>query len=171
VQTQIVLAIIGAVIMLVVGASLARAFAVVGVASLIRYRSKIDDPKDAVVMLSALAVGLASGCGVLALAVFATAFTVAVLYVIEGLEPQTRTFDLTVKLGEKTGDLRPKIEGILRRVAARFELRGSSDGEVSYLVTTPQSMQTDRVSDRLTALAPEGKGGVEWKEKSKARQP
>jgi hypothetical protein len=78
---------------------------------------------------------------------------------------------LTVKLGEKTGDLRPKIEGILRRVAARFELRGSSDGEVSYLVTTPQSMQTDRVSDRLTALAPEGKGGVEWKEKSKARQP
>jgi uncharacterized membrane protein YhiD involved in acid resistance len=120
-------------------------------------------------MLAALAVGLASGSGVLALAAFTTAFTVAVLWVLEGFESQTRTFDLTVKLGEKTGDLRPRIEGILRKVAARFELRGSSDGEVSYLVTTPQGLQTDRVSDRLTALAPEGKGGVEWKEKSKAK--
>jgi hypothetical protein len=63
IQTQIILAVIGAVIMLVVGASLARAFGIVGAASLIRYRSKIDDPKDAVVMLAALAVGLASGVG------------------------------------------------------------------------------------------------------------
>ena len=39
------------VVMLIVGASLARAFGIVGVASLIRYRAKIDDPKDAVVML------------------------------------------------------------------------------------------------------------------------
>ena len=67
VQTQIILAVVGAIIMLVVGASLARAFGIVGVASLIRYRSKIDDPKDAVVMLCALAVGLASGVGLYAL--------------------------------------------------------------------------------------------------------
>ena len=55
--------------MLVVGASLARAFGIVGAANLIRYRSKIDDPKDAVVMLCALAVGLASGVGLYALAI------------------------------------------------------------------------------------------------------
>jgi hypothetical protein len=47
VQTQIILAVVGAVIMLVVGASLARAFGIVGAANLIRYRSKIEDPKDA----------------------------------------------------------------------------------------------------------------------------
>ncbi|HUD73394.1 MAG TPA: DUF4956 domain-containing protein [Dongiaceae bacterium] len=168
VQTQIILAIVGAVIMLVVGASLARAFGIVGVASLIRYRSKIEDPKDAVVMLAALAVGLAAGSGVLALAGFATAFTVAVLWIIEGFESQARIFELTVKLGEKTGTLRPGIESILRRVKARFELRSSSEEEVSYLVTAPQGLQTDLVSDRLTALAPGGKGGIEWKLKSKA---
>ena len=61
VQTQIILAVVGALIMLVVGASLARAFGIVGAANLIRYRSKIDDPKDAVVMLCALSVGLAVG--------------------------------------------------------------------------------------------------------------
>ena len=74
VQTQIVLAIVGALIMLVVGASLARAFGIVGAANLIRYRSKIDDPKDAVVMLCALSVGLAAGVGLYGLALFGTLF-------------------------------------------------------------------------------------------------
>ena len=72
IQTQIILAIVGAVVMLVVGTSLARAFGIVGAAGLVRYRAKIDDPKDAGVMLSTLAIGLASGVGVWMLAVFAT---------------------------------------------------------------------------------------------------
>src|SRR5829696_3037820 len=86
IQTQIILAVVGAVIMLVVGASLARAFGIVGAANLIRYRSKIDDPKDAVVMLCALAVGLASGVGLYALAVFSTAFLIVALGIIESFE-------------------------------------------------------------------------------------
>jgi hypothetical protein len=57
VQTQIILAVVGALVMIVVGASLARAFGIVGIASLIRYRAKIEDPKDAGVMLAALGVG------------------------------------------------------------------------------------------------------------------
>ena len=101
VQTQIMLAVVGAVIMLVVGASLARAFGIVGAANLIRYRSKIDDPKDAVVMLCALAVGLACGVGLYALAVFATIFMGAALWVIESFEPKTRKrFSLKVKAGK-----------------------------------------------------------------------
>src|SRR5687767_10176141 len=81
VQTQIILAIIGALVMIVVGTSLARAFGVVGAAGLVRYRAKIDDPKDAGVMLTSLAVGLACGIGVYGLAIFASIFIVAVLWV------------------------------------------------------------------------------------------
>ena len=51
IQTQIILALVGALVMLVVGASLARAFGIVGAASLVRYRAKVDDPKDAGIML------------------------------------------------------------------------------------------------------------------------
>src|SRR4029453_12576253 len=61
IQTQIMLAVVGPVIMLLVGPSLARAFGIVGAANLIRYRSKIDDPKDAVVRLGALGVGPGGG--------------------------------------------------------------------------------------------------------------
>jgi uncharacterized membrane protein YhiD involved in acid resistance len=168
VQTQIVLAIVGALIMLVVGASLARAFGIVGAANLIRYRTKIDDPKDAVVMLSALSVGLAAGVGLFVLALFSTMFLVIALWIIEGFEPQTRVFELAVKLGDQTAELRPKIEAVLRRFKAEYELRQSGEDEVSYVVTAPLEMHTDRVSNALSALA-DGKGEVKWTEKPKAK--
>jgi uncharacterized membrane protein YhiD involved in acid resistance len=169
VQTQIVLAAVGALIMLVVGASLARAFGIVGAANLIRYRSKIDDPKDAVVMLCALAVGLAAGVGLYGLATFGTFFLVLALWIIEGFEPQTRVWELSVKLEDNTAELRPQVEAVLRRFKADFELRGQSEEEVSYVVTAPLELHTDRVSNALTALVPTGKGGVEWKERPKIK--
>lgn len=168
IQTQIVLAIVGAVVMLVVGASLARAFGIVGAANLIRYRSKIDDPKDAVVMLCTLSVGLCAGVGLYGLAVIGTLFIGLALWVIESFEPQTRVFELTLKLGDDTKALRPKIEQVLERFECEWELRGAAPDEVSYYITTPRELQTDRVSNALTALVPDGKGAVEWSEK-KAR--
>ena len=167
VETQIVLSIVGAVVMLVVGASLARAFGIVGVAGLIRYRSKIDDPKDAVVMLSALAVGLASGVGLYALSAFSTVFLVGALWVIESFEPRTRIFELSVKLGDKTEELRPKVEALLRRYKTEFEIRTVSEGEAAYVVTAPSAIPTDDVSKALVALDTDGKGAVEWKEITK----
>jgi uncharacterized membrane protein YhiD involved in acid resistance len=171
VQTQIVLAIVAALIMLVIGASLARAFGIVGAANLIRYRSKIDDPKDAVVMLCTLAVGLASGVGLYVLAGASTLFITACLWVIEGFETQTRVFELRVSLGEKTQELIPRIEAILLSYRSQFELRSAAGDTVSYLVTTPWAVRTDRVSKALMELAPGGLGSVEWHEKSKDKVP
>jgi uncharacterized membrane protein YhiD involved in acid resistance len=169
VQTQIILAVVGALIMLVVGASLARAFGIVGAANLIRYRSKIEDPKDAVVMLCALAVGLASGVGLYALSGFATAFLVGALWVIESFEKGLKTFDLKVKVGKDTDARRPRIEEILRRYGLKFELRTSSDDEVCYDVQVPLELKTDRVSNTLLRLDPNGHASVEWNEKKKTK--
>jgi uncharacterized membrane protein YhiD involved in acid resistance len=171
VQTQIILAVVGALIMLVVGASLARAFGIVGAANLIRYRSKIDDPKDAVVMLCALASGLAAGVGLYGLSVVGTLFIVFCLWIIEGFEPQTRVFELSVKMGDKTQDLRPKIEEVLRRFKARYELRTAAEDVITYMVTTPRMLRTDRVSNAIMELDPDGKGAVEWSEISKDKLP
>jgi uncharacterized membrane protein YhiD involved in acid resistance len=166
VQTQIILAVVGAVIILVVGASLARAFGIVGAANLIRYRSKIDDPKDAVVMLSALAVGLASGAGLFALAVFSTVFLVGALWVIESFEPERqKRFEVTIKAGEDTDALRPRIERILDRYNVSFELRTSSDDEVTYDALLPLDVQVDDVTNTLLRLDPEGHAAVTWSEK------
>jgi uncharacterized membrane protein YhiD involved in acid resistance len=167
IETQIVLAVVGAVIMLVVGASLARAFGIVGVASLIRYRSKINDPRDAVVMLSALGVGLAAGTGLFALAVFSTLFLAVLLFVVEGFERSVRKFELALQLGPDAARLRPEIEQVLRRHEVAYELRATSEEESTYLVTVPNEVSTSRVSKALAALAANGKLAVEWRERTK----
>jgi uncharacterized membrane protein YhiD involved in acid resistance len=170
VQTQIILAVVGAVIMLVVGASLARAFGIVGAANLIRYRSKIEDPKDAVVMLCALAVGLATGVGLYALSVFSTVFLVVALSIIESFEPKSgKEFLLKVKIGNQTDDKRPLIEAVLRRYRCTHEIRASSDEEVSYDVRVPLDVQTDRITNALLKLDPEGHAAVDWADKKKSK--
>jgi uncharacterized membrane protein YhiD involved in acid resistance len=171
VQTQIILAVVGSLIMLVVGASLARAFGIVGAANLIRYRSKIDDPKDAVVMLCALSVGLASGVGLYGLAAIGTIFIAACLWIIEGFEPQTRIFELKVGFGDKTQELRPKVEEVLRRFKVKYELRTSAEDALSYMATAPRQLRTDRVSNILMEMDASGKSAIEWNELNKDKVP
>src|SRR5688572_27164539 len=170
IETQIVLAIVGALIMLVVGASLARAFGIAGAANLIRYRAKIEDPKDAVVMLSTLAVGLAAGVGLFGIASIATGFLVITLWIIEGFETHARTFLVSVKLGDGTSNRRAAVERILQRAKTVFELRTTSDDELVYLVNAGASVKTEELSAALAALAPKDeKTQIEWKEEKKAR--
>jgi uncharacterized membrane protein YhiD involved in acid resistance len=169
VQTQIILAIIGAMVMLVVGASLARAFGVAGVAGLIRYRAKIDDPKDASVMLATLGVGLASGVGLYLLAAFSTLFVIGVLWVIESIEPHpTKTFVLKVKT-KSPAKLQPRIEQLLSRSGSKFELRTENQEELCFQVAWPAEKRTDALSNAILKM--EEAIGVEWDEKKKDKSP
>jgi uncharacterized membrane protein YhiD involved in acid resistance len=165
IQTQIILSVIGAVVMLIVGASLARAFGIAGAASLVRYRAKIDDPKDAAVMLAALAVGLASGVGLYGIAAGSTLFILVVLWLLESLQPVAqKRFELKIK-GKRVDDLRPRIEPLLRGKALRFEARTTGPGELAYEVFLPANVRTDRLTNAILALDPDGKMEVEWDEK------
>jgi hypothetical protein len=166
IETQIMLAMVGAMVMLVVGSNLARAFGIVGVASLIRYRARIDDPKDAVVMLSTLSVGLASGVELYGLALFATVFMLAVLWVIESFEPETRKmFDLKITTAEPAA-IQGDIEAILRRSDVRFELRSTGPKELVYDAQLPLTARTDRISKAILALEGDEKE-VAWDEKKR----
>ncbi len=170
IQTQIILAVVGAVVMLVVGSSLARAFGIVGAAGLVRYRAKIDDPKDAGVMLSTLAVGLASGVGIFLLAAFATVFVLAVLWVVESFEPRAmQPFMLKVKAKDPL-KVKPQIEQLLGRHRLQFELRSSSTEEIHYEVQVPIERKTDRLSEMILKLDPENATAVEWEEKKKEKK-
>jgi uncharacterized membrane protein YhiD involved in acid resistance len=169
IQTQIILAVVGAVVMLVVGSSLARAFGIVGAAGLVRYRAKIDDPKDAGVMLSTLAVGLAAGVGVWLLASFATVFILALLWIVESFEPQaTQLFTLKVKAKDPAA-LKPKLDALLGRYHYEFELRGSSHADLHYEVRVPGHGKTNGLSERIQALDPANVSEVEWEDKKEKK--
>lgn len=165
IQTQIILAVVGAVVMLIVGQSLARAFGIVGVASLIRYRAKVDDPKDAVVMLCCLGVGLASGVGLYALAMIATAFLLVVLFLLESFEPESKKiFEVTIHARADL-NLRNQVQAVFKRAGADYELRSVSDGDLVYEVQLPYSQRTDKLSTAIVALDRSHDIAVEWKDK------
>jgi uncharacterized membrane protein YhiD involved in acid resistance len=164
IQTQIMLAIVGAVIMLVVGNSLSRAFGIVGAAGLIRYRSNIADPKDAVVMLSALAAGLAVGVGRFQLGAVATVFMMLALWVVEFLEPPARKlFELRLKTAD-AAEFRGKAEDVLKAMGLEHELLVEDEDEIRYNVSAPVHLRTKDVSDTLRLVAG-GKLVVRWEER------
>lgn len=167
IQTQILLAVIGAVVMLVVGSSLARAFGIVGAAGLVRYRSKIEDPKDAGVMLSTLAIGLAAGVGLWLIAFFTTIFVLTVLWAIESFEHATSQFLLTVK-AKDPGAVRPHVERLLQSNRMKFEVRSVTQEELSYHVTMPLGKKTERLSEQILDLVRED-GAVQWEEKKEKK--
>lgn len=167
IQTQIVLAVIGALVILIVGASLARAFGIAGVANLVRYRAKIEDPKDAAVMLAALAVGLASGAGIYIIAAGSALFILAVLWVLESLEPEARK-EFSLKISAKdVAELRPKVESLLRKSGVSFEARTTGQDELSYEVALPARKRTDRLSNAIIALNRKAPIAVAWEDKKK----
>ncbi|MBI2931355.1 MAG: DUF4956 domain-containing protein [Planctomycetes bacterium] len=57
------LCVASAVVVVVIGDSLARAFGVVGLGGFIRFRSVIQDPRDAAVYFLGIGVGMACGLG------------------------------------------------------------------------------------------------------------
>ena len=168
-QTQIILAVVGAVVMLVVGSNLARAFGIVGAAGLVRYRARIEDPKDAGVMLATLAVGLASGVGLWLLAAFATVFILAVLWVVESFEPKARQL-FTLKVRAKDpARLKPTLEQLFGETQVKALLRGESQEELHYEVRVPIDRRGDRLTDMILDNHSDNVTAVDLEEKKEKK--
>ena len=76
----IILCMLIAVVMVVIGDSVARAFSLVGALSIIRFRTVVQDPRDIAFVFFALAVGMAIGAGNPPVAVIAT-FVISVVII------------------------------------------------------------------------------------------
>jgi hypothetical protein len=82
-QAQTLIAIAGALMVVVIGQSTARAFGLVGLGGFIRFRSGIKDTRDAAVMFVMIGIGMACGLGAVPMAVVATLFASVVLAVFD----------------------------------------------------------------------------------------
>ena len=162
IQAQVLIAIVGAVIIVVVGESLARAFAIVGAAGLVRYRSRIKDVKDAGVMLIALAMGLTAGAGLFLFALVACLFVIVVLWILESLEPPARSrFELKIS-SPSAPKLKPDIEHALEQKGVTYELHRSSPTELLYEVTVPFEQKIRPLTKLIQRLDGQDGTVVEW---------
>jgi uncharacterized membrane protein YhiD involved in acid resistance len=74
VQSLVLLALITAVVILVIGNNLARAFGLVGAMSIIRFRTAVRDVQDIVFIFFSLTIGMAAGTGLNSVAIIGTLF-------------------------------------------------------------------------------------------------
>ncbi len=81
-DTHLLLCLGGALIWLVVGDNLVRAFGLAGTIGLIRYRTIVRDPKDTTILLFSMVMGMACGLGQVLVALIGTAVVLSVLVLL-----------------------------------------------------------------------------------------
>ncbi|TSC96039.1 MAG: hypothetical protein Athens101410_192 [Parcubacteria group bacterium Athens1014_10] len=83
VLTIIVLCVLAAAIMMIIGSSVARAFAMLGAFTIIRFRTAVKDTKDTAFILFGLIVGMAVGINNYSVALTTTIFVSLLLYFLD----------------------------------------------------------------------------------------
>ena len=81
-NSMIVLTMITAIVIMVIGNNLARAFGLVGAMSIIRFRTAIKETQDIVFIFFSLAIGMACGVGLHILAVSGTLIIGVIFYIL-----------------------------------------------------------------------------------------
>ncbi|HXU63366.1 MAG TPA: DUF4956 domain-containing protein [Polyangia bacterium] len=98
-QAQTLIAIAGALMVVVIGHSTARAFGLVGLGGFIRFRSGIKDTRDAAVMFVMIGIGMACGLGAVPMAFVATLFAAIVLALFDmGRRARLRLMRVTIQV-------------------------------------------------------------------------
>jgi uncharacterized membrane protein YhiD involved in acid resistance len=172
-QTQILLAIVAAALMIIVGDNAARAFGIFAAVSLVRFRTNIRDPKEITVLLISLALGLAAGVGRWDLAIILAAFALAVLWLLESREPRLVFRSMEVKVASKdVVSTQRALRQVFKKNNFDAELRaiGREDakdslGRITYAVDISPNVNTDQLSEEILSLDEENIEGIEWAQK------
>ena len=172
-QTQILLAIVAAALMIIVGDNAARAFGIFAAVSLVRFRTNIRDPKEITVLLISLALGLAAGFGRWDLALVLAIFSLIVLWLLEWREPQQvfRSMELKV-ITRNVVSTQKALREVFKTHGFDKELRAvdreateESPGSIMYSVDVSPTVSTDEISADILAIDGQNVQGIEWDQK------
>lgn len=159
-QAQVLLCISGALMMIIIGNSVARAFGIAGAASIIRFRTPVEDARDITILFILMGLGMAAGLGALAVAGLGTLFLCAMiplLNIFSSERPRTMMVEIVSDDREfPTAHVHQvfAVNGIL------FEPREVSQGDeatAKYLATLKP---TDSLEDLSGQLMGDGKKGI-----------
>lgn len=172
-QTQILLAIVAAALMIIVGDNAARAFGIFAAVSLVRFRTNIRDPKEITVLLISLALGLASGVGRWDLAFVLTGFSLIVLWLMEWREPHLISRSMEVKVSTRNVvATQQTLRSIFKKHGFDAELRTldrdvteESPGSLIFAVDISPTVTTDELSEDILRLDGRHVEGIVWDQK------
>jgi hypothetical protein len=131
----VLLCLITAIITLVIGNNLARAFGLVGTMSIIRFRTAVRDVEDIVFIFFSLAMGMAAGVGLNSVALIGTVLICVVILLLHAFSDAERKPEpLGYLRVTHDPEVQPRLQALLRKHCRRVKLlntQSPGDGQTT----------------------------------------
>lgn len=141
-QALVLSSMTSAMIIMAVGNNLAAGFGIIGAIAIIRFRTRLQNPRNIIFMLAALGVGIGAGVYGYSIAIAGTLIFSAVAFLLYW-SPYSKTslneFELNLDI---SADFLPALTEVLERDCHRFHLMSIRDGKLE--------IQTEKLEYRLT---------------------
>ncbi|GGN75956.1 DUF4956 domain-containing protein [Actinoplanes lobatus] len=157
VQTLVILGMLIALIMLVVGSNIARAFALVGALSVVRFRNAIKETRDVGFIFLVMGVGMAAGTRFYTLAIVAAvaiSLIILVMYRFNWFAANVQRQVVKVQV-PPDGNYTNNIQDVLIGLTSEFELvsiesiRGGALTELMYTVRLKKGTEPGELITKL----------------------
>jgi hypothetical protein len=165
-RAQTLLCVAGALTMILIDNSVARAFGIAGAASIVRFRTPVEDPTDATVLFLSMALGMAAGVGAFGLSIAGTAGVCLLLIAFGTLAPEPKRRNVTIEM-VATGHEFPS--GHVGAVFARHGVvtepsEWSQDGatRVKYRAAVDEALSLEALGADLMRRGEAGLQSVAW---------
>ncbi len=155
VNALVSLAMITAIVIMVIGNNLARAFGLVGALSIIRFRTAIKDVQDIVFIFFSLAVGMAAGVGLYLIAIMGTVLIGAVIFVLSRTNYALQRREFVLQFAFSSPEEEAAYLPVLMKYCKRhmlINLKSFGDGEVLELSYYIDLKDKDQCQEFIRAL-------------------
>jgi anti-anti-sigma factor len=159
-QAQVLLCVSGAMMMIIIGNNLARAFGIAGAASIIRFRTPVEDARDITILFLLMGLGMAAGLGALAVAGLGTVFLCAMIPLLNLFSAERPRQMMVEIIAEERDFPTAHVHQVFAVNGILFEPREVSQGDeatAKYLTTLKP---TDSLEDLNAQLMGDGKKGI-----------
>ena len=157
VQTLVVVGMVIGVIMLIVGSNIARAFALVGALSVVRFRNALKETRDVGFIFLVMAIGMATGTRFYILAIAATVVICAVIMLMSKLNAFASDIQRQVVKVQvpPEGDFDSLVEDVLIKMTKSFDLVSTEtvrSGALLELFYTVEMKKSSKPRELVEAL-------------------
>ncbi|MDX1482936.1 MAG: DUF4956 domain-containing protein [Alphaproteobacteria bacterium] len=157
VQALILVGITVTLIMVIIGSDIARAFALVGAMSIVRFRTPVKDTKDLVFLFAGIAVGMACGTGFYDFAGIFVGFMIIVVVAMHYWRfGDVRSSGYVLKMRMRPGD-RDRIAELCKTMCDRMSVvsvsrmeTGDDLEDVVYEVHLKRGVDYDQLVEKLS---------------------
>ena len=164
-QAQVLLCVSGALMMIIIGGNVARAFGIAGAASIIRFRTPVEDPKDITILFLLMGLGMSAGVGLFGVAGLGTLFLCLCLALLDRIGARRPRAMMVEVEAEGREFPTSHVQGIFARSHVIFEPREVSQGKtlsVRYYTLLDPDQSIESLSEQLMAGGKANVKSVSW---------